>query len=193
MNRLCIRPAPLCRLLQGSGTRGRTFATTSKDPKSAEFSPLAASSQQKYRNPYVTAYPSLQTVPAEVPLKKPYERVVCIRKLVSVSAKGKNLRYDAWCLVGDRNGSASVAHATSSQSYKAVQVALKRARRTMRHYDLCEGRTLHHDIECDFHTLRLRMHKKPPGKHFEMHSSVEAFIHHHLHFRLFSESTAQYL
>jgi ribosomal protein S5 len=33
----------------------------------------------------------------------------------------------------------------------------------MKNYDLLEGRTLHHDIVFEYHKLKIKMFKKPPG------------------------------
>jgi ribosomal protein S5 len=73
------------------------------------------------------------------------------------------MRFNAWCVVGDRHGSASLAHGSSAQSYKATQLALQKARRSLQHYDLYEGRTIYHDITCKYHTLKIQFTSKPPG------------------------------
>lgn len=141
-----------------SSSARRLFA----DPKSASFSPLAAQKTQ-YKSPYATSYPTASAIPKEASVKRPYERLISVRKIVRVSAKGKHMKFDAWCLVGDRNGSASVANVRSSQPYKAIQAALVKARSSMKHYDLDEGRTLFHKIDLQYHSLKLRIVPKPPG------------------------------
>jgi ribosomal protein S5 len=145
----------------------RTAATMpgykEKDPKNAGFSPLG-DSKQSYRNPYATYYPPMRNVPDEVPEKRPYERLLTVRRIVRLSSKGKHSKFDAWVLVGDRNGSAGVGRGESTQSYKAVQLALRRARQSMKHFEFFEGRTLYHDIDAQYRHMKIRLMAKPPGK-----------------------------
>ena len=138
------------------------------DPKSASFSPLGqrlapVTNAIGYRSPYATHFPRDQLTPQAPLTRRPYERVVKLRRLMNPSALGKHVEYDAWCLVGDRNGSAGFAHARSSQAGRAVKKAMALARRSMRSYDLFENRTLYHDIELQYHCLKMRLYTKPPG------------------------------
>jgi small subunit ribosomal protein S5 len=130
------------------------------DPKTASFSPLSAQSSL-YKSPYATAYPTHNG--NEITIERPYERLITVRKMVRVSAKGKHMKFDAWCLVGNRNGSAGVAHSKSTQAYKAVQSALAKARRSMKYYALYQGRTLYHDIDVDYRSMKMRLLQKPAG------------------------------
>jgi small subunit ribosomal protein S5 len=137
-------------------------ATRELDPKKLEFSPMQRRFE-KYSSPYATAYPRAEAIPNSAPERRPYERIVAVRKLVRLSAKGKHMRFDSWCLAGDRNGSVGLAHATSTQASKATNLAMRRARNTMKHFELFEGRTLYHDIEFEFHGMRIRLMPKPKG------------------------------
>lgn len=116
-----------------------------------------------YQSPYETNYPKSENIPIQPLQRRPYERILTIRKAVRVTAKGKHVKYDAWCVAGDRRGSMGVAHAQSTQPSKAVQTALRNARSSMRYYDLFEGRTLYHDIDLKFRNMRIRFFSKPPG------------------------------
>lgn len=116
-----------------------------------------------YKSPYATDYPRQDAVPEEVPLRKQYERVIKVRRITRLSSKGKHVTFDSWVIVGDRHGSAALANGKASQAYKATDRALQRARRTMKHYEFYEGRTLYHDITTQLHTLRLRLMTKAPG------------------------------
>lgn len=144
------------------------------DPKSPSFSPIRNGNfQEFYKSPYATVFPSQSAIPQSVPLERPYERLIKLRRLIRKSSKGKLMRYDAWVLAGNKNGSAGMAHAHASQAYKAVQAATRRAKSNMRHFNLYEGRTLYHDIQFEYKSLRMRLMPKPPGYSVRAQRNVE--------------------
>lgn len=112
---------------------------------------------------YRTHFPAARAIYDTPPTRRPYETILTIRKKVRVSATGKHMKFDAYCLAGDRCGSVGYAHATSTQANKAVQTALRLARGRMRHYPLFEGRTLFHDMEARHRKLRIGLWAKPAG------------------------------
>ncbi|KAI3642501.1 hypothetical protein MP228_012056 [Amoeboaphelidium protococcarum] len=141
-------------------------ASVIRDPTKADFSPLGktlSGGANQYQSPYSTIFPRENRNPQNVPIKRPYERLIKLRKLVRPSRLGKKMTFDAWCVVGDRNGSAGMAHATSTQAAKAVKRALQLARGQLKHYELYEGRTLFHDIDMKYGALRMRLFSKPAG------------------------------
>lgn len=143
------------------------------DPKSVEFSALsvgklspityASLANSKYRSPYATNFPRSQPVPSAPLVRRPYERTIKMRRLMFPTAKGRVAKYNAWCLVGDRSGSVGYAQATSSQAARAMKRALQAARRSMRSFELKDGRTLYHDIDVQYGPLRMRLMTKQPG------------------------------
>jgi hypothetical protein len=160
----------LKRLFSSTALKSNYFPKSLQDPKSSSFSPIGGLSktnrfQPKYTSPYATSYPKLNPIPDEVPLRRPYERIITVRKLVRLSSKGKHMRFDAWCLAGDRTGSVGLAHATSTRASKATQLAMRRARNNMKHFELFEGRTLYHGMTFDYNGMRMRLIPKEPGRH----------------------------
>jgi ribosomal protein S5 len=129
------------------------------------LNPLATSRRQQeaYRSPYETQQARVVQTTAEPLTRRPYERILTIRKAVHVTSKGKHVKFDAWCLAGDQNGSVGCAHARSTQPSKAIQAALRVARKSMKFYPLFEQRTLYHDIDAKFRQMHLRLMPKPPG------------------------------
>jgi ribosomal protein S5 len=129
-------------------------------PRTASFSPLSSIGNQ---NPYNSSYPKDPMIPKAPVERMPYERILCVRRVSNPSAKGKNVKFDAWAIVGDMNGSAAFCSGQSPHSYKAVELALRRARQSIRYYDLYERRTLYHDIDVNFSTMQIKLYSKPPG------------------------------
>lgn len=126
-------------------------------------SPLAEALPQ-YQSPYATAY-AVPSEPRDMDpsIKRPYERIIAMRKVCHIDSKGRHIKFHAWCLVGDRSGSCTMAHARSIVASKAVQAALRVARRTMVYYPLFENRTLYHDMDIKFRKSWIRVRPKPPG------------------------------
>jgi hypothetical protein len=149
--------APTVTRRTGAGYQRRAPGGSNTDGQKPNASVNAAAS------PYRTRFPEQRTVHDEPPVRRPYEKILTIRKKVRVSATGKHAKFDAYCLAGDRNGSVGYAHAQSTQANKAVQAALRLARGRMRHYPLFEGRTLFHDIEARHRKLRIGLWSKPAG------------------------------
>eukprot|EP00158_Paraphelidium_tribonemae_P004388 Partr_v1_DN26726_c1_g1_i1_m8332 putative Ribosomal protein S5 len=156
--------------------------TNRGDAKNPSFSPALGSilsgggGKSRYRSPYASIFPSdraSSSIPQEVPMERPFERLIKLRRLIRKNAKGKIMRYDAWVLAGNRNGSAGLAHSQSSQAYKAVQGASRRARKNMKYFELFENRTLYHDIICKYQTMKLRLMPKPAGYSIRAQRNVE--------------------
>jgi hypothetical protein len=76
--------SPQQRFLSSSQSRWNAFVRDT-NPRSASFSPLSARSggaSSPYRNPYATSYPNEPAVLNQVPVRRPYERILCVRRIV---------------------------------------------------------------------------------------------------------------
>ena len=102
-----IRPRIFSSYFSTNASKGMT-----KDPKSPSFSPIIGGKDTfRYKSPYATLFPSSQKTINSIPIERPFERLIKLRRLIRKNAKGKIIRYDAWVLVGNKNGSAGFSHA----------------------------------------------------------------------------------
>ncbi|MDR0552839.1 MAG: 30S ribosomal protein S5 [Holosporales bacterium] len=75
------------------------------------------------------------------------EKLVSVRRVTKVVKGGKNMRFSALVVVGDRNGRVGYASAKAREVPDAVKKASEKARKSMVKISLKEGRTIRHDVE----------------------------------------------
>lgn len=75
------------------------------------------------------------------------EKLVSVRRVTKVVKGGKNMRFSALVVVGDGSGGVGYASAKAREVPDAVKKATEKAKKSMIHVSLKEGRTIRHDAE----------------------------------------------
>ena len=91
------------------------------------------------------------------------EKVVTIKRVVKVVKGGRNSRFSALVVVGDKAGRVGFGKGKALEVQSAVQKATKAAKAKMIRVPLKEGRTLHHDIAAKYGASKLVLRSAVPG------------------------------
>jgi small subunit ribosomal protein S5 len=91
------------------------------------------------------------------------EKLVSINRVAKVVKGGRRFAFGALVVVGDGNGRVGFGSGKAREVPEAIRKATEKAKGTMVHIPLREGRTLHHDISGRYDAGRVHMRAAPPG------------------------------
>lgn len=91
------------------------------------------------------------------------ERVVDIRRVAKVVKGGRRFSFASLVVVGDGNGSVGFGTGKAGEVPEAIGKASRSARKTFRHFNLHEGRTIAHEVIGTFGAARVIMRPAASG------------------------------
>lgn len=91
------------------------------------------------------------------------ERLVGVNRVAKVVKGGRRFGFAAMMVVGDGRGRVGFGTGKAKEVPDAIRKATEQAKKTMQHFPLREGRTLHHDIEGRFGAGHVMMRSAPSG------------------------------
>ena len=91
------------------------------------------------------------------------DKLVHINRVAKVVKGGRRFGFAALVVVGDQKGRVGFGHGKAREVPEAIRKATEKARNSMVHVPLREGRTLHHDVVGRFGAGRVVVRAAPPG------------------------------
>jgi small subunit ribosomal protein S5 len=91
------------------------------------------------------------------------EKLISVRRVTKVVKGGKNMRFSALVVVGDGKGRVGFATGKAREVPDAVKKAVDRAKKSLIHVPMRDGRTLHHDIRARTGAATVYLRSAPSG------------------------------
>lgn len=79
-------------------------------------------------------------------VKEYEEHVIEVKRITKVTKGGRQLRFSALVVVGNRKGKVGIGHAKAAEVPEAIKKAIKKAEKSIVNVPIVDGRTIPHEI-----------------------------------------------